>query len=169
MKWVHQSCLKKWINISKREKCQQCNHIYEYIKKYNYSFYKYLDNRYTSKILTVCVLLITVLLTGIIFHFIKNLFYKKKTKLKFNILFISLSSQVFFCIFFIILLILHFSKIVDVHSLLNESFTRLDNNYTLSTGSSGDIAIFIYFLFYNEIDKIFNKIIKSENILLNVK
>lgn len=66
IKWVHESCLKKWIDLSNKTQCPQCKYQYKKICKYRYELLKYFDNNITIKITTALFCILFIILFTII-------------------------------------------------------------------------------------------------------
>lgn len=168
IKWIHKSCLDKWRDISGKDKCTQCNYQYIYNKKYKYSFYKYLDNKLFSKILTFLFLIVSIIFTGLISKFLLKRLNPNRFgyKLKFNLSFLFFSTRYFSILFFITLPILSYFKLIDLNRVYNE-YIYINNGNPINTSNTNELAIFVYYFFYGKIKKWVDNLIKSEYTLQN--
>ena len=168
IKYVHQSCLEKWIKISKNEVCQQCKHKYKFETKYKYKFHKYIDNKYTPKILTVLLIILLVFISGLIVHVCTKVLFPKRAKtLNINLKYMLDSTKYFTIFFFIFMVVGYYSGICNVTEIFNE-YLDLTQGYYVGGGGS-ELGIIMYITFYSKIKEKFFNYIKTENKLLNIE
>jgi hypothetical protein len=168
IEYVHQSCLEKWIKISKNEVCPQCKYEYKFEKKYKYHFYKYLDNKYASKTLAVLIILIAIFISGLIIHMATLLLLPHRaTPLQINIKYMLNSAKHFVILFMASIGIAYYFKALNITDIYNEYMNATSGMYIGSGGS--EVSAFIYFFFQSKIKTQLNKLITSKNTLLNIK
>ena len=159
IKWIHQCCLKKWIETSKKDICPQCK--YKYIKKidYKYSNLKFLNKSIYIKITSLIVISLCIGLFSLIsLKFYKNntdtIFFFKNIKLISNLYHVYNGLKLFLIISVILLTILHIKKNMNILNIINS------NN--LNPGSNIIEFTYCIFYIYNELIR---EIIKKNSII----
>lgn len=147
IKWIHEKCLIKWIDISHKMKCQQCKYNYKTKIKYFNLDYAYLHNNIVKNILSCLTFLILTVLS-ILFQ--KLCF--QKTKFKIYIVYNVLKN--FVVLFSFITLFLY---LIPKYRYLISIFY---NNISFHSFNSHPI-IEAVLIFYNIIYNIINFIIKT--------
>ena len=168
VKWVLNSCLQKWIDISRKKECSACKHVYQYQKKYKKKFYKYLDKGYVPKLLTICFILVSTILSGLISKLgMRILRFNNDINIGFNVKYLFFSLKYFSLLFFASLPILHYCKVVDIREIYNNYISLYERNNTLYGQGISDISIFIYLTIYKFIEGRINKLTECEKIIVN--
>lgn len=143
IKWVHESCLKKWIESSNKEICPQCN--VEYKKK---TTYKYPSLQFMAKPLVLSGITIAMILIGIgvgIGYSVKYTrgFYIKSLS---NLFHLYNGTKGFLYVSIFAITFLHISKIINVFNIVS------DQNIYMSSINSVELMCCIYKV-YREITK----------------
>lgn len=157
IKWVHQSCLKKWVNTSKKDICPQCK--FKYIKKTQYKLpkLKFLQKNIYVKLTTFIIISIFVtLFTLISFKFAKHntVFFFDNIKIVSNLYHVYNGLKIFIILSLIVFITLHIKKIINLLNIIH------DNN--LNIGSNIIEFSYCIFIIYNDIIKFF---LKKNNII----
>ena len=169
IKWVHTSCLNKWISISEKNKCSQCHYEYKFEKKYKYKFLKYLDNNIAPKIITLILLITLIILSGIFGLIVLKVLKRRpkyfSIKFGFNLPFIFFGSKYFACLFFFVALpLLYYFKFINFDNLF-EDLGMMNQSYYYN--GNGEIILFIYRFFFKRIQKILKNLINNQYVLKN--
>lgn len=168
VKWVHNSCLQKWIDISKKNECSTCKYTYKYQKEYTKKFYKYLDHSYVPKLLTIIFILITTIISGLISKLcMKILKFKNNIDIGFNIKYFFFSLKYFSLLFFLSLPILHYLKVINVQEVYNNYISLYERNNTLYGQGISDISIFIYLTIFKFFEDNLSKLTKCKKIIID--
>ena len=56
IKWVHEKCLEKWINVSKKETCNTCKYKYKINKLSNFPSLEFLNTEKYKKTISLIIL-----------------------------------------------------------------------------------------------------------------
>ena len=168
VKWVHQSCLQKWIDISHKKECSTCKYKYKYQKKYKRNIYKHLDHSYVPKILTIVFILVTTIMSGLISKLLMKLLkFNNNIKIGFNLKYLFFSLKYFSLLFFFFLPILHYLKIINIREIYTNYISLYERNNTVYGQGVSDISIFIYLTIYKFFEKNINKLTESEKVIID--
>jgi len=157
IKFVHQSCLEKWIETSKRDDCPQCK--YKYIKKKicNYPKLEFLTINRNIKIISLITLFVSVILCSYIKNKIDK-FYGKTNLNKSNVYFLFEGLKLLIILSMIIVPILHYKNIINANEILDE---LMRNPYFMASNTY-EVTTFIYIVYFKLLKKLIDSYIKFE-------
>ena len=121
MKWVHEKCLQKWLEVSGHQKCQECKYKYRTVKKFKYNWHKYLDNNYTIHAVSIITIFSVIYLFARLFRWLSiramkrrniHLLYRIPSTLSFRFL-----TEGMKCCFFLSLMVLPWLDSIGVINL----------------------------------------------------
>ena len=114
VKWVHATCLDKWIGISNKHSCPQCNYIYKTELTCNYPRLSFLSIERNIKIFSVFILFTLVLTIG----FLKYLIHGNY-KSKINFIFDGIKGLILFSV--IVIPYMNYKGWINFNNIMNNS------------------------------------------------
>lgn len=157
IKWIHDKCLKEWININKEKGCSICKYEYKTIKTCNYPKLISLSENKNIKIVSIFIMFTLIIIIGWINYLIFNKNEKSKVLLIVN------GFRGLTLLSFLVIPFLYYKKWINI-----ENINRELNLYSpLLRTNVGNISS-ILFIFINDLlKKIIYKYLKFDYQILN--
>ena len=121
IKWIHESCLNKWIAASKKDFCPQCKYNYKKKVFYKHPKLKFLNNQACQRVLTI----IFISLNIVIFSYIS---LKLSENTHFYIYYLYSGLKIFLILSVIILITLHVTNTVNIFEIVTNNNLNLGSN-----------------------------------------
>ena len=157
IKWVHEKCIKEWINISKKKYCPQCRYQYKIENVCNYPKLSFLCKDRNIRFLSLLTMFTIILIISIFKYYLVGM----KSNSKINFFLDGLKGLIILS--FIIVPIMYYKKWIDMNSI----YTELYNTSVFSGSSVGDISGFIFLVINHIMKNTVKKYIKFEEKIQN--
>ena len=163
IKWIHESCLKKWIETSNKNICPQCKYEYKKQTKFKYPKLKFLVKNISVKIVTCLLIVISICILSIISFKIKkdsSLDLFSNIQMFTNIYHIYNGLKIFLIISVIILTTLHIKKKIDILEIISQNNLNIGANIL-------EFSLCIFIIFNQLVKNIITKYMNEKTVYLN--